>query len=107
MGLRERVFDHEFGYGFVSSLLAALKEVPELDDKRLAEFRGFPYPLYTEEQVVLSQIYGANAFKTLAIIWWRSINKNFGHPNGCYGFGAMLSCSLERLIAALKDFGRI
>jgi hypothetical protein len=53
--------------GFVSSLLAALKEVPELDENSLAEFRGFPYHLYTVEQIILSRICGPNAFKTLAI----------------------------------------
>lgn len=54
--------------GFVSSLLAALKEVPELDEISLAKYGGFPYHLYNGEQIVLSQICGPNEFKTVSIL---------------------------------------
>ena len=54
--------------GFVSSLLAALEGVPDLDEESLTQYRGFPHHLYHGERMILSQICGPNEFKTLASI---------------------------------------
>jgi hypothetical protein len=52
--------------GFASSLVAALKDVSELDADRLSSYGSFPHHLFTAEQVVLSKIKGANEFEILA-----------------------------------------
>jgi len=57
-----------YGTGFVSSLVAALKGVPELEDSRLAEYEGLPQRLFDGEQVVMSKLCGANEFEILAKI---------------------------------------
>jgi hypothetical protein len=64
--------------GFVSTLVAALKDVPEMDQARLAEYKGFPQHLYRGERIVLSQICGPNEFKTLAVIPLNSGNESYG-----------------------------
>ena len=54
--------------GFVSSLVAALREVPKLSEESLTKYSSFPYHLFVGEQIELSKICGSNDFETLAII---------------------------------------
>jgi hypothetical protein len=52
--------------GFISSLVAALRNINEPDAGRLASFDAFPHHLFTAERVVLSKIEGADRFEILA-----------------------------------------
>lgn len=54
--------------GFVSSLVAALRGVPELNSDDLPSYSVFPHHLFTAGKVVLSKINGLNEFETLATI---------------------------------------
>ena len=52
--------------GFVSSLVAALRGVPELSPDELSNYNGFPHHLFTVGKVALSRISGLNEFEILA-----------------------------------------
>ncbi|MFQ5856772.1 MAG: hypothetical protein ACE5LU_14150 [Anaerolineae bacterium] len=52
--------------GFVSSLVAALRGVPELNSNNLSDHNVFPHHLFAADKVVLSKINGLNEFETLA-----------------------------------------
>ena len=52
--------------GFVSSLVAALRGVPELSPDELSNYNVFPHHLFTAGKVALSRISGLNEFEILA-----------------------------------------
>jgi hypothetical protein len=52
--------------GFVSSLVAALRGVPELSPDELSNHNVFPHHLFTAGKVTLSKISGLNEFEILA-----------------------------------------
>jgi hypothetical protein len=54
--------------GFVSSLVAALKDVPEPNHDSLAGYSALPQHLFTVGKAVLSRIVGPNEFEILASI---------------------------------------
>jgi len=57
--------------GFVTCLVTALREVPELGAGELARYGELPYPLFDSGKVLLSRILGPNAFEILAKMEWR------------------------------------
>jgi hypothetical protein len=54
--------------GCVSSLVAALRGVPELSSDDLSSYNAFPHHLFTAGKVVLSKINGLNEFEILVTI---------------------------------------
>jgi hypothetical protein len=56
--------------GFVTCLVTALREVPELGAGELARHGELPYPLFDAGKVILSRILGPNAFEILATVEW-------------------------------------
>ena len=55
--------------GFVSTLVAALKDIPQdLDPRFLNSHYEFPFSLFTASQVSLSRIDGPDQFEILAVI---------------------------------------
>jgi hypothetical protein len=56
--------------GFVPNLVAALRDVPDVDQAALAAYHELPYPLFTAGQVVLSRICGPNQFAIEGLVEW-------------------------------------
>lgn len=55
---------------FLPDLVAALQDVPALDQAALQQTDGFPHPLFTTGQLVISRIQGPSSFEIEAIIPW-------------------------------------
>jgi hypothetical protein len=56
---------------FVPNLVAALKDVPEVSEERLAQEVGLPYSLFDTGQLVVSRIHGPNEFVIEGIVPWQ------------------------------------
>jgi hypothetical protein len=65
--LRKESIDSLYAPGFVSSLIAALRDVPNVDRAHL-DSAGLPCDLFTARQVVLSRILGPDRFRILATL---------------------------------------
>jgi hypothetical protein len=77
-----------YNSGFVSSLVAALKDVPEPSSDSLSNYPALPHHLFTAGQMALSRIVGPTEFEILASIPlarssirpWNCRNASFGLP---------------------------
>jgi hypothetical protein len=65
--LRGEGIDSLYAPGFVSSLIAALIDVPDVDRAHL-DSADLPCHLFTARQAVLSRILGPNEFEILATL---------------------------------------
>ncbi len=73
--------------GFVSTLIAALRDVPELSSDSLSNYATTPHHLFTAGKVVLSRIVGPKEFDILATIHLMRPGHNSGGSQ--QGFDAL------------------